>query len=87
MNTSHTPESDAAEIVQTFKGLPESRTGRVHIDFARKLEQERDGWREAANSLAEAIPASWEELQPPAEQLRKYKEMIALQHEKYKSIL
>jgi guanylate kinase len=30
--------------------------------FARRLERERDGWREAAYSLGEAIPPSWEEL-------------------------
>ena len=39
---SNTLESDAAEIVQTFKGLPDCRTGRVHIQVARKLELERD---------------------------------------------
>ena len=48
-----------------------------------ELIEERDGWREAAYSLGEAIPASWEELQPPAEQLRKFKEMVKLQQEKY----
>lgn len=47
-------------------------------------ERERDGWREAAYSLGEAIPASWEELQPPAAQLAKFKEMVQLQQEKYK---
>ena len=52
-----------------------------------KLKLERDGWREAAYSLAEAIPASWEELQPAAEQLRKFKEMVALQNEKTKNLL
>ena len=51
------------------------------------LNRECDGWREAAYSLAEAIPASWEELQPPAEQLRKFKEMVALQNEKTKKLL
>ena len=39
---SNTPESDAAEIVQTFKGLPDCRTGRVAIQVARKLELERN---------------------------------------------
>ena len=39
---SNTPESDAAEIVQTFKGLPDCRTGRVPIQVARKLELERN---------------------------------------------
>ena len=48
-----------------------------------ELIEERDGWREAAYSLAEALPPSWEELQPPAAQLAKFKEMIKLQHEKY----
>ena len=42
MSLAPTPETDAAEIVQTFRNLPDSRTGRVHIDFARKLERERD---------------------------------------------
>jgi hypothetical protein len=42
MNTSETPESDAAEIVQTFKGLPDCRTGRVPIKVSRKLELERN---------------------------------------------
>lgn len=42
MNTAPTPETDAAEIVQTFKGLPDCRTGRVPIEFSRKLERERD---------------------------------------------
>jgi len=48
-----------------------------------ELIEERDGWREAAYALGEAIPASWEELQPPAAQLAKFKEMVKLQHEKY----
>jgi predicted nucleic-acid-binding Zn-ribbon protein len=52
-----------------------------------ELERERDGWREAAYALGEAIPASWEELQPAAEQLRKFKEMVALQNEKTKNFL
>ena len=52
-----------------------------------RLERERDGWREAAYSLGEAIPASWETLQPPAEQLRKFKEMVALENEKTKKLL
>lgn len=49
-----------------------------------ELIEERDGWREAAYSLGEAIPASWESLQPPAAQLAKFKEMVQLQNEKYK---
>ena len=52
-----------------------------------ELIEERDGWREAAYSLAEAIPPSWEELQPPAAQLQKFKEMVALQNEKTKKEL
>lgn len=59
----------------------------VFADFARRLERERDGWREAAYSLGEAIPASWEELQPPAEQLRKFKEMVELQNKKTEKLL
>lgn len=55
--------------------------------FARRLERERDGWREATYALAEALPASWEELQPPAEQLRKFKEMVALQNKKTEKLL
>ena len=51
------------------------------------LNRECDGWREAAYSLAEALPPSWETLQPPAEQLRKFKEMVALQNEKTKKLL
>ena len=49
-----------------------------------ELIEERDGWREAAYALGEAIPASWDELQPPAAQLAKFKEMVKLQQEKYK---
>ena len=52
-----------------------------------ELIEERDGWREAAYSLAEALPPSWEELQPPAEQLRKFKEMVALRNKKTKEFL
>lgn len=51
------------------------------------LNRECDGWREAAYALAEALPPSWEELQPAAEQLRKFKEMVALQNEKSKEFL
>ena len=51
------------------------------------LERERDGWREAAYALGEALPPSWEELQPPAEQLRKFKEMVALQNKKTEKLL
>ena len=55
-------------------------------ELADALEQ-RNGWREAAYALAEALPPSWEALQPPAEQLRKFKEMVALQNEKTKKLL
>jgi hypothetical protein len=51
------------------------------------LIEERDSWREAAYALGEALPPSWEELQPPVEQLRKFKEMVALQNEKTKKLL
>ena len=51
------------------------------------LNRECDGWREAAYSLGEAIPASWDERQPPAAQLQKFKEMVALQNEKTKKLL
>ena len=37
-----TPETDANEIIQPFMDLPPSGTGKVKIDFARKLERERD---------------------------------------------
>ena len=37
-----TPETDMNEIIQSFMDLPPSRTGRVKIDFARKLERQRD---------------------------------------------
>jgi len=51
------------------------------------LIEERNGWREAAYALGEALPPSWETLQPPAEQLRKFKEMVALENEKTKKLL
>lgn len=77
---SDTPETDAVAVIEGNWDTKALRMG----DFARKLERERDGWREAAYSLGEAIPASWEELQPPAAQLAKFKEMVQLQNEKYK---
>lgn len=46
--------------------------------------KERDDWKEAAYNLAEAIPASWDKLQPPAAQLQKFKEMTAIENEKIK---
>ena len=57
------------------------------INLIVELIEERDGWREAAYALAEALPPSWEELQPPAAQLAKFKEMVALQNEKTKKKL
>jgi len=57
------------------------------VALCRRLERERDGWKEAAYALAEALPPSWEELQPPAAQLAKFKEMAALQNEKTKKEL
>lgn len=70
---------DAAEKAKAYK--------RVLKETNAQLKRERDGWREAAYSLGEAIPASWETLQPPAEQLRKFKEMVALENEKTKKLL
>ena len=78
-----TPETDAMEYFDAM--CDPDRV--VEADFSRKLERERDGWREAAYSLAEAIPASWEELQPPAAQLAKFKEMVALRNAKTKEFL
>ena len=48
-----TPETDANEIIQSFMDLPPSRTGRVKVDFARKLERERDMLIEALERIAE----------------------------------
>ena len=78
MNTP-TPETDAKQKLKDMIG-----DEYVSADFAKQMERERDSWREAAYLLAEALPPSWEELQPPAEQLRKFKEMVALQNEKTK---
>jgi hypothetical protein len=50
-------------------------------------ERERNGWREAAYALGEALSPSWETLQPPAAQLAKFKEMVALQNERTKKLL
>ena len=87
---SDTPETDKS--VRTFQAwdVPSARhviVEYVFIHTAKRLERERDGWREAAYSLAEAIPASWDELQPPVEQLRKFKEMVACQNKKTKEFL
>jgi len=54
----------------------------IGIRKAAELLKELKGWKEAAYSLGEALPASWDKLQPPAAQLAKFKEMVALQNEK-----
>lgn len=46
-----TPETDMNEIIQSFMDLPPSRTGRVKIDFARKLERQRDMLIEALEKI------------------------------------
>ena len=46
-----TPETDANEIIQPFMDLPPSGTGRVKIDFARKLERQRDTLKEALEKI------------------------------------
>lgn len=46
-----TPETDANEIIQPFMDLPPSRTGRVKVDFARKLERQRDTLIEALEQI------------------------------------
>ena len=48
---SNTPETDANEIIQSFMDLPPSRTGRVKVDFARKLERQRDMLIEALEQI------------------------------------
>jgi chromosome segregation ATPase len=85
----------SAKVAAVKKNLVDANKGaernmnalNISCQKLEELERERDGWREAAYALAEAIPASWEELQPPAEQLRKFKEMVALQNEKTKKLL
>lgn len=68
--------------------LANLRAANAHFAIENEaLKHERDGWREAAYSLGEAIPASWDDLQPPAQQLRKFKEMTALENEKIKELL
>jgi hypothetical protein len=88
---SKTPRTDT--IIKEYKDSPWLIAAQLAL-LASELEQqlndvmaERDGWKEAAYSLGEAIPASWEELQPPAEQLRKFKEMVALQNKKTEKLL
>jgi len=82
---SDTPETDKSNLfVETWDG---KFIDAVPIAFAEELERERNGWREAAYALAEALPPSWEELQPPAAQLAKFKEMVELQNEKTKKKL
>jgi len=80
-----TPETDA--VIETVRNECDDVAYLGVMLFARTLERERDGWREAAYTLAEALPPSWEELQPPAAQLAKFKEMVALQNEKTKKLL
>lgn len=48
-----TPETDANEIIQPFMDLPPSGTGRVKIDFARKLERQRDMLIDALERIAD----------------------------------
>jgi len=48
-----TPETDMNEIIQSFMDLPPSRTGRVKVDFARKLERQRDMLIEALERIAD----------------------------------
>lgn len=48
-----TPETDMNEIIQSFMDLPPSRTGRVKVDFARKLERQRDMLIEALERISE----------------------------------
>lgn len=88
---SKTPRTD--EIVKKYKDSS-WLVGTYLAFLASELEQQlndaiadRDGWKEAAYSLGEALPPSWDELQPPAEQLRKFKEMVALENEKTKKLL
>jgi hypothetical protein len=88
---SKTPRTDA--IIKAYKDNPWLVGAQLAL-LASELEQQlndviaaRDGWKEAAYSLGEALPPSWETLQPPAEQLRKFKEMVALENEKTKKLL
>lgn len=39
LNDIPTPISDRSEVIQTFKDLPESRTGRVPVEITRDLER------------------------------------------------
>jgi len=57
MNTpeTKTPETDHAEIIQTFTNLPQCRTGRVAVEFARQLETERNEARKQRDELIEAL--------------------------------
>jgi hypothetical protein len=70
MSLAPTPESDAAEIVQTFKGLPDCRTGRVSIEFARKLERERDALKEEYKLALESADAHNHQLATTLEKTR-----------------
>jgi len=82
---SNTPRTDD-QSVRYYDDATGERIRQLERELTAVTEQ-RDGWREAAYSLGEAIPASWETLRPPAEQLRKFKEMVALQNEKTKKLL
>jgi hypothetical protein len=48
-----TPETDMNEIIQPFMDLPPSGTGKVKIDFARKLERQRDMLIDALERIAD----------------------------------
>ena len=48
---SNTPETEKAEFV--YNGIEAS--GYVEVEFAQKLERERDQWRECADRLVEAF--------------------------------
>jgi|688.fasta_scaffold636247_2 hypothetical protein len=56
---SDTPETDAQ--LTAFTSISKlgrhftNRTGQVNADFARKLERERDQWRECAERLHETV--------------------------------
>jgi hypothetical protein len=82
MNDTRTPKTTAA--ARHIDGFADQWVPRF---ISEEIEREMIGWREAAYALAEALPPSWEALQPPAEQLRKFKEMVALQNEKTKKLL
>ena len=51
---------------------------------AAELLKELKGWKEAAYALKGIINPAWDDFQPPAAELAKFKEMVELQHEKDK---